>query len=129
MYVFFLPQPRTCRQRNPKTLVCLRRVVPIHSARYPAKVRLVLVYLNTLEYHHYVNRNASATANALVIWHASAKNVKTHVLERVAQTPNAVWSVIRRSACVRLATQEILLCTVIRCRRVSVFHCFIGIRR
>lgn len=88
--VFFLSQPRTCRQLNPKTLVCLRRVDLIHSARYPAKVRLVPVCLSILEYHHSVNRNASATANVPVTWHASAKNVKTHVLERVAQTPNAV---------------------------------------
>lgn len=71
--------------------MCLRRVDRIHSARCPVKARLVLVCLSTLEFHRSVNRNASATANVRVTWLASAKNVKTRVLERVARTPNAEW--------------------------------------
>lgn len=69
----------------------LRRVDRIHSARCPVRVRLVLVCLSTLEFHRSVSRNASATANVRVTWLASARNVKTLVLERVALTPTAEW--------------------------------------
>lgn len=107
----------------------LRRAARIHSARCPVRARLVLVCLNTLECHHSVNRNASATANVLVTWLVSAKNVKIRVLERVARTPNAEWSVIHRSACVRLATQGILSWAVLRNSSVSVFQYFTVMRR
>lgn len=69
--------------------MCLRRAARIHSARYPVRARLALVCLNTLEFHHSVNRNASATANVLVTWLASTKNAKTLVQELVVRTPNA----------------------------------------
>lgn len=102
--------------------MCLHRAAHIHSARCPVTVRLVLVCLNTLEFHQTVNRNASATANVLVTWLASAKNVKTLVLGRVARTPTAEWSAIHRSACVPQATQEIHSCGAMRCSKVSVFQ-------
>lgn len=69
--------------------MCLRRVDRTHSAKCPATVRLVLVCLSILEFRRSVNLNASATANVLATWLALAKSVKTRVLERVAQTPNA----------------------------------------